>query len=100
MLARWVHTRTHTHTHTHLLVHRLELSGCGDYKTNGRECEHDLRLALMAVQVWLMSHHCDYQHAALAQHEVPQVNRTGEASIWTAGGPQPMLMGFHLLLGH
>lgn len=73
------------------------MGGC---KTNGRECEHDLHLALMAIQVCLMSHRCDYQHAALAQLETPQVNRRGEASFCTAGGPQTMLMGFHLLLGH
>lgn len=68
-------------------------------KTNGRECEHGLRLALMAIQVCLMRHCCDYQHGALAQLEDPQVNHRGEASICTAGGPQTTLMGFHLLLG-
>lgn len=69
-------------------------------KTNGRECEHGLRLALTAIQVCLMSHCCDYQHGALAQLEAPQVNHRGETSVCTAGGPQTTLMGFHLLLVH
>ncbi len=93
MLASWLH-RTHTRPRG------AELSSFGCCKTNGRECEHGLRLALMAIQVCLMSHCCDYQHGALAQLEAPQVNHRGEASICTAGGPQTTLMGFHLLLGH
>lgn len=86
------------HTHAHHLG--AEASSCGCCKTNGRECEHGLCLALMANQVCLMSHCCDYQHGALAQLEAPQVNQRGEANICTAGGPQTTLMGFHLLLGH
>lgn len=74
------------------------MSPCVCCKTNDHECEHGLRLALMAIQVCLMSHCCDYRHGALAQHEAPQVNQRGEASICTAGGPQTALMGFHLLL--
>lgn len=53
----------------------------------------------MTIQVCLMSHFCDYQHGALAQLEAPQVNHIGEVNSCTAGGPQTMLMGFHLLLG-
>lgn len=74
-------------------------SSCGCCKTNGRECEHGLCLALMANQVCLMSHCCDYQHDALVRLEAPQVKQRGEANICTAGGPQTTLMGFHLLLG-
>lgn len=79
---------------------RPELPSSGCCKPNGCECEHGLRLALMADQVCLMSHCCDYQHGALAQLEAPQVNHRGAASLRAAGGPQAMLMGFHLLLGH
>lgn len=85
-----------TQTHAHITV----LSLCGCCKTNSRECEHGLCLATMAIQVCLMSHCCDYQHAALAQLEAPQVNHRGEANICSAGGPQTMLMGLHLPLGH
>lgn len=89
--------RRRRRTHTRPLG--AELSSCGCCKTNGRECEHGLCLALMASQVCLMSRCCDYQHGALAQLESPQVNHRGEASICTAGGPRTTLMGFHLLLG-
>jgi len=86
--------RTHTHPRG------VELSSYGCCKTNDRECEHGLCLALVAVQVCLMSHCCDYQHGALAQLEAPQVNHRGEAAICSAGGPRTTWMGFHLLPGH
>lgn len=54
----------------------------------------------MAIQVCLMSHCCDYQHGALAQLEVLQVKHGGGASVCTAGGPQTVLMCFHLLSGY
>lgn len=84
---------------THAHHPGAKASSCGCCKTNGRECEHGLCLALMANQVCLMSHCCDYQHGALVRLEAPQVKQRGEANICTAGGPQTTLMGFHLLLG-
>lgn len=84
---------------THAHHPGAKASSCGCCKANGRECEHGLCLALMANQVCLMSHCCDYQHSALVRLEAPQVKQRGEANICTAGGPQTTLMGFHLLLG-
>lgn len=77
----------------------LPESSCPGCKTNGRECEHGLCRALMAVQVCLMSRRCDYQRGALVRLEAPQVNRGGEAGTCTAGGPRTALMVFHLLPG-
>lgn len=86
--------------HTHIIPELRRAAPCGCCKTNGRECEHGLSLAPMANQVCSMSHCCDYRHGALAQLEAPQVNQRGELNICSAGGPQTMLMGLHLLLGH
>lgn len=92
MLASW-HKCTHTSPHGTGLL----LCCC---KTTGRECEHGLRLAPMTIQVGLMSHCCDYQLAALAQLEAPQVNQRGAGSTHSPCGPQTTLMGFCLLLSH